>query len=159
MVSVAFSAEKVHTDKIDEQLLQLISKYGKTTILKLSKLLAIDIKTVKSRIKRLEHEGVILGYKADIDVSKLDRDFYTVEINLNDYKKYIQLKEELLSLRELTSWVVSIGSYDLEFDMEIDTTKRFYEIVETLKSKYSEIREIRYFRVIKNYKIHYYPEN
>lgn len=99
-----------------------------------------------------------MGYKVDLDISKLGRDFYTLEIDLNNYKKFYDIRKEIFSLNELTSWVISIGGYDLEFDLEIDKTQRYYEIVNKLKEQFPEIREIRYFRIIENYKIVYMPE-
>lgn len=156
---IEVSDKIISIDEKDKKILKILSKNGKASILNLSEKVGIDIKTIKSRIKRLEKEKIILGYKIDLDVSKLDRDFYTIGIDLNDYKKFYEIRKEIFSLKELTSWVISIGGYDLEFDLEIDKTQRYYDIVNKLKEQFLEIREIRYFRIIENYKIVYMPED
>lgn len=158
LITIAPSDEKIEIDEKDKHLLKILSKNGKITILKLSEETNLDIKTIKSRIKKLEEQKIILGYTTEINSSKLDRDFYTIGIDLNDFKKYKAIKEELISHPEVTSWVLSIGGYDIECDIEIENTKRFYEITNQLKNNHSEIREIRYFRITENYKIQYMPE-
>lgn len=159
LVTIEQSNNIASIDEKDKHILEILSNNAKTHSLDISKKVGIDIKTLRNKIKRLENEKVILGYKADLDVSKLGRDFYTVEIDLNNYSKYNEIRNEIFSLKELTSWVISIGGYDVEFDLEIENTKRYYEIINQLKNKFSEIREVRYFRVIENYKIVYLPQD
>lgn len=156
--SVRQSASQVTLDAVDERLLMKLAVDGRIRMLDLAKAVGVDVKTAKSRIRRLEKEQVILGYKVDIDVGLLGRDFYTVEIDLNDYEDYAAICQELLSYKETTSWVEAIGSYDIECDMEIEASHEFYQITNDLKKKYAAIREIRYFRIVENYKIQYIPD-
>jgi DNA-binding Lrp family transcriptional regulator len=155
---INLSEDIYYATKKELELLRLISKHGKMSLVELSEKLVLDIKTIKSKLKKLEDEKVILGYKVDLDVSKLGRDFYTVEMELNDYSKYEEIAETIRSLQESISWAISIGGYDLEFDLEIENTQQYYQAIDKLKSKFPEIREVRYFRVIENYKITYMPE-
>lgn len=146
-------------DKLDKSLLSILAINGRITLLELSKRIGADVKTIRTHICSLESQGVILGYKVDIDVLLLGRDFYTVEIDLNSFEEYETIQEELFSLPELTSWVESIGGYDLEFDMEIDKTSRYHDIIRHFKSTYPSIREIRYFRILKTHKIQYVAQD
>ncbi|MFW5871581.1 MAG: winged helix-turn-helix transcriptional regulator [bacterium] len=157
-ITISPSDKKIIIDEKDKQLLKLLSKNGKITILKLSEETNLDIKTIKSRIKKLEEQKIILGYTTEINSNKLNRDFYTIGIDLNNFDTYNAIKQQLLNLPEVTSWVLSIGGYDIECDIEIENTQRFYEITNQLKNNYPEIREIRYFRITENYKIQYMPE-
>ena len=77
---------------------------------------------------------------------------------LNNFNEYNNITKELLFLPEVTSWVLSIGGYDIQCHIEIEDTQRFYEITNQLKKNYLEIREIRYFRITENYKIQYISE-
>lgn len=158
IIKILPSDKKIIIDEKDKHILQLLSKNGKITLLKISNKTKLDIKTIKSRIKKLEEQKIILGYTTEINSSKLERDFYTLEIDLNNFNKYNNITKELLLLPEVTSWVLSIGGYDIECDIEIEDTQRFYEITNQLKKNYPEIREIRYFRITENYKIQYIPE-
>ncbi|MDA3836871.1 MAG: winged helix-turn-helix transcriptional regulator [Nanoarchaeota archaeon] len=148
----------IKMDDKDFKILRILSKNGRIMMIDLAKALKLDIKTIKSRIKKLESEKIILGYNTDVDVSKLGRDFYTVQISLNNYSRFDSVRNYVQSLVESTSWVISIGGADLEFDLEIENSNRYYEIIDKLRSKFPEIREIRYFRIRENYKINYMPE-
>ena len=145
-------------DYLDKNILKELSKNARKTIIELAEKFKVDSKTIINRIRKLQDSKIILGYKEDIDVSKLGRDLYTVEINLNDFSKFKEIKKDIRALKEFTAQSTSIGGYDIEFDLEIESTQEYYKIIDKLKEKYPEIREVRYFRVIENYKITYMPE-
>jgi Lrp/AsnC family transcriptional regulator, leucine-responsive regulatory protein len=142
-------------DDKDIEILNTLSQNARVPLIVLAHKLKVDSKTITYRIKRLESQKIITGYKANLDVSKLGRDFYTIEIDLNDFSRFKEIENHILSLKELTGRSISIQGYDLEFDIEIENTKRYYDITKELKNKFKEIREIRYFRVIENHKLNY----
>jgi Lrp/AsnC family leucine-responsive transcriptional regulator len=57
-------------DKKDEDILRILSREAGLSIRALSKMLKIPLSTVHRRIKKLEHNGVIGGYKALVDYEK-----------------------------------------------------------------------------------------
>jgi len=57
-------------DKKDEAILRILSRKAELPSRTLSKMLKIPLSTVHRRIKKLEHEGVIEGYKALINFEK-----------------------------------------------------------------------------------------
>lgn len=148
--------EKV--DEVDIEILRMLSRNSRIPLIEIASKLKVDNMTVFHRIKKLKERKIIIGYKVDIDVAKLKRDFYTVEIDLNDFSEIEELKDKIYSLPELTARSVSIGGYDIEFDLELENSQEYYKITENLRTNFPCIREIRYFRVIENYKIIYMPE-
>jgi len=145
-------------DEVDFNILKMLSKNSRILLIEIASKLKLDNMTIFHRIKKLEEKKIILGYKVDLDVGRLGKDFYTVEIDLNGFSKIEELKNEIYSLPELTARSASIGGNDLEFDLELENSQEYYKIIENLKSKFPEIREIRYFRVIENYKLIGMPE-
>jgi len=145
-------------DDIDIKILKELSKNARIPLTHIAEKLRLDNMTIYHRIKKLEEKKIILGYRSDIDFNKLGRDFYTLEIDLKDFSDIEKLKLEIFSLKELTSWVMSIGGNDIEFDLELENSKRYYEIINSLKKKFPQIREIRYFRIVENYKLISMPE-
>jgi len=150
--------EKIILDEIDMKILRELSRDARVSIIDISEKLNLDNMTIYHRIKKLEDKKAILGYRVDIDDSILGRDFYTVGVNLRSFERFEEIKKEVLFIKEITGLTESIGGYDIEFDLKLKTSKEYYEIIDRLKSKFSEIREINYFRVIENYKIIYMPE-
>ncbi|MDX1813254.1 MAG: Lrp/AsnC family transcriptional regulator [Candidatus Bathyarchaeia archaeon] len=57
-------------DKKNEAIIRILSRKAGLSSRTLSKMLRIPISTVHRRIKRLEHEGIIQGYKAVINFEK-----------------------------------------------------------------------------------------
>ncbi|MGV8161966.1 MAG: Lrp/AsnC family transcriptional regulator [Candidatus Nanoarchaeia archaeon] len=159
---VVFKFEQVSqskvVDDIDKNILFVLSKDARESLVQIAKNLGVDAKTIHNRIKKLEQEKVITGYKVDLDVSKLNKDFYTVEIDLNDFSRFKELEQSISSLKEFTGRSISIQGYDLEFDIEVENSQDFYRIVDDLRGRFKEIREVRFFRVLKNYKLIYVPE-
>ena len=158
IISKTSDKTKINLDSIDLEILKTLSKNARTQLIDIAEKLKLDNMTIHHRIKKLEDKKIILGYKVDIDDAVLERDFYTVEINLKNFSKFEELKDQILLLNDLSGMSVSIGGYDLEFDLKLKISKEYYEIIDKLKSKFPEIREINYFRVIENYKVIYMPE-
>lgn len=60
-------------EKKDFEILALIEKDSKSSLKKISRRLRIPQTTIHNRIKKLEKEGVIRGYKAIIDKKKIGK--------------------------------------------------------------------------------------
>jgi Lrp/AsnC family leucine-responsive transcriptional regulator len=60
-------------DAIDHQLIQLVRRDARQRLSDLGTAVNLSVSAVKRRIDRLEAEGVILGYRAVVDHSKLGR--------------------------------------------------------------------------------------
>jgi Lrp/AsnC family leucine-responsive transcriptional regulator len=65
-------------DNIDKKILNLLQEDCRRPILDLAKKLAISKSTLSYRIKRLEDEGIIEGYHAKINASKLGEDIQMI---------------------------------------------------------------------------------
>jgi len=65
-------------DEIDKKILNLLQEDCRRPILELSRELAISKSTISYRIKRLEDEGIIEGYHAKINASKLGGDIQVI---------------------------------------------------------------------------------
>lgn len=149
---------KQEFDKSDLKVLEFLAENARIPLIDMAHELKLDCMTIYHRIKKLEKKEIIQGYKADIDVGKLGRDFYSVKINLRDFSRIKEVKSSLEIIPEVTATTEAIGSYDVEFDLEVEDSEQYFKILEDIKTKFDFIREIIYFRVLKNYKILYMPE-
>jgi Lrp/AsnC family leucine-responsive transcriptional regulator len=69
---------QVNIDIIDKGILGLLQKNCKMAIGQIAKDLNLPKSTIQYRIKRLEAEGVIEGYKAKINASRIGKDYPTI---------------------------------------------------------------------------------
>ena len=61
-------------DPTDERLVSLLQENGRATQLELAKEIGLSQPATAERIKKLEERGVILGYSARVDATKLGKD-------------------------------------------------------------------------------------
>jgi len=72
--------QKVQLDDIDIEILKILQKDCRVTLDQMSKMLNVPKSTLHYRIKRLEKQGVIEGYYAKINPSKLGKEYITVTL-------------------------------------------------------------------------------
>jgi len=60
-------------DAVDVRVLEMIQRDSKPSTMEMAKVLGVPVTTVYSKIRRLEKEGVIRGYRAVLDGRKLGR--------------------------------------------------------------------------------------
>lgn len=64
---------EVDLDGIDREIIDLLLQNGRRTLAELGKTIGLSAPAVKRRVDRLEADGVITGYTAEVDHEKLGR--------------------------------------------------------------------------------------
>lgn len=102
-------------DKIDLNILALLQKNGKTTNTALAELVHLAPSSCLQRTKRLEQEGFIRAYHAEIDLEKLG-DTLTVftELTLSDHKQqsFAKFEKALKGFEEIVEIHLISGGFD-----------------------------------------------
>ena len=62
---------QIDLDSFDERILQILSGEGRLSIAELARRIGLSKSPTQARLKRLEAEGVIKGYRALIDPIRL----------------------------------------------------------------------------------------
>lgn len=76
-------------DSFDEKILSALARDGRITITQLSEDIGLSKSPCQVRLKRLEAEGYILGYRAILNARKLDRAHIAfVEVKLKDTREH-----------------------------------------------------------------------
>lgn len=65
-------------DKIDRQIISLLREDGRISVTDLAARVRLSVSTCHRRLKELESSGVILGYRAEVDPTKLGLSFEAV---------------------------------------------------------------------------------
>lgn len=101
-------------DKIDEKILSVLIKNSRTPISSIAKKTLISKQACHYRIKRLEQEGIIQGYKAKIDISMLGYNTYCIYLKIINMTREEEEKT-INTLRENPNvrWIVTCtGRWD-----------------------------------------------
>ena len=130
----------VSCDDLDLAILRELSVDCRKSCLEISSKLKVSAKTVINRINSLERKGVIAGYTANINVSKLGYHYYKLNIVFSNNVRY----SELLSFAEKSRFVTyideTISQYDVELNVEVPDDAHLKALLDGLKEEFGGIR-------------------
>jgi DNA-binding Lrp family transcriptional regulator len=110
-----------------EQILQMLEKDCRITPEQLAQKCGRDVEDIKATIRKLENDGVILGYKALIDWDKTDREYVSAVIELKITPQrdrgFDKIAEKLINYPEVQSVHLMSGGFDLMLIIEGKTMK------------------------------------
>lgn len=146
-------------DNIDYRILKSLASNSRIPITDMMKLLGISSKTIRKRIQRLKKLGVILGYRVQIDYSKLGLQYFKLDIQLNEYSKlnsiisYVKFNPNLIFIDR------SAGYADLELEFLVKNQNQLRDIVNDLVMRFPNvIKSYNNFYLTDIYKTQYIPE-
>lgn len=91
-------------DATDIKIIKYLSEDGRATIKEIGQHVNLSSPAVTERIKRLEEQGVIKGYHAEVNFAKLGKSIQamvSVDVDLKKYDKFCEFcreKESILSM-------------------------------------------------------------
>lgn len=150
--------KEIKHDKTDLDILALLAKNARMALLDIARESNLTPMAVKYRIRNLQKKGVIQGYRALIDFSKLGYEYYKVDMYLEDLSKMKQIESFCHMHPNIVYIDRTLGAGDIEFDFEVKNLSHFMKIMEEIKEKFKGgIRDFEFFSVLKIYKTLYFP--
>ena len=150
---------QVTIDELDFKLLRLIAPNARMPVKEIATRLDTTVSIVNYRIKKLIKEGVIQGFRTDVDFTKLGYQFFKADIDLKDYKQrgkiinYIKTNPHLIRIDK------SVGISDLELEYHVHSLEEFHGIMKDLVNKFPDvIKKYKYVYASKLHKMNYMPE-
>ncbi|MER5863206.1 Lrp/AsnC family transcriptional regulator [Kitasatospora sp. NPDC002040] len=104
-----------HLDRIDRDILFHLARDGRLTNVELAKRVGLTPPPCLRRVKRLEEEGVIGGYRAVIEPGALGRGLEVlvdVEVSATDRKSFEEFEETVASYEEVIEFRRLFGRPD-----------------------------------------------
>ncbi len=151
--------EKVELDGTDMQILNELSKNARESLVSISQKIKHSAELISYRIKKLEKNGVIQGYRAMIDVSKLGYHFYKAEIRLFSYNKINEIMSFCHSHPNIYQVDKTIGGETLEIEFHVKSLQEMLDIIGEIENYYPKtIDWFDYITVISEEKTTYMPE-
>lgn len=112
---------------MDKKIIELLESDGRLTPKQLSIMLEKEEGEIRDIVKKLEEDGVILGYKAIVDWDKTDREYATALIELKVTPQYNRgfdaIAERIYNYPEVQSVYLMSGAYDLCVILEGKTVR------------------------------------
>jgi len=148
-------------DEGDVRLLSALSANARMPAVELAKKAGMAVNTAKCRLKRLQKEKVLLGFRPKINISKIGIYWYKVEFQLEDNSKKKAMLAYFGAHKNILYAYESIGGgTELEMEMEVESHEQFREIIDAFRQKFaSAIRTYSYYMWSAEHKIVYFPSS
>lgn len=155
---ISLREEKIIKIKEDDlKLLEELSKNARTSSIDLSLKLKIPQTTVIHKIKQLEKNGIILGYRAKIDINKLGYQNYYLEIYTKNSKEIKEIIDYSKYNKNCIYSCEILSGADMELETEFKDKLELLKFIDNLKNKFKSIKKIKYWSTLKYHKLSYFP--
>lgn len=149
-------------DESDLKIVELLSANARMSIVEIAEKAGITPKTAINKIKRLENEKIVIGYRAEFDLEKLGYKYYKVHINtLNTTKETIErLNQYIKEHPNIIYHDIVIGGYNVEVEVQIENEDKLRELIEDLRKNFANIikdYEVLYY--YKEYRLRFFPSS
>ena len=131
-------------DKLNKQIINLMFRNARTKLLDVAEKLKVDYKTISYRLKKMEKEGVIIGYKTQFGRFNLGYDYYKIRLtyashlnkDIKEIKEFLKKDKRVLFITEALGWA------DLEFEIFCTNQEEYRKFQEDFKRRFAtKLRE------------------
>ena len=145
--------------KVDLDILKIYAANTRIPLLHIAQQMKIGLDTVKNRIKKLEKEEVICGYKLGLDLNKLGYDNYRIDIYLASSSRNKQIHEFFKYHSNIYQVHYTIGGADMEIELFVKGLQHLVAIMEEIKTKFGDVIDyIDYFSYSSIIRMNYVPD-
>lgn len=160
-ITMTGDIESIRLDETDKKILANLAKNARAPLVELAKIVNLTPNAVKERIKNLEKNNIILGYRLFINYQLLGLLHYRVFLHLENLTEEIERKiiQVLKYHKTCVSITKTIGYCELEFRTIVKDVDEFYKLMEELRNRFSDY--LKEYESIIYYKMHdvwnYFP--
>lgn len=130
----------IQLDEIDRRILFELERNARIPDIKLAKIVKKSKDAVRYRIKRLESEGIITGYKTWIDMAKLGFKSATIYLTLLNIPKKKEKLIEFIRDNPRSYWIgVAEGAWNIGITYWVKSNEELFSMKHELISKFRDI--------------------
>ncbi|WP_138467075.1 Lrp/AsnC family transcriptional regulator [Poseidonocella sp. HB161398] len=140
-------------DQIDIRILSELMKNGRISNVRLSEHVGLSASPCIQRIKRMEAQGIISGYGAFVDVSKISNTITVfTEFTLSDHRRdlFARFENEIARIPQVTECHLISGGYDYLVKFTARNVQDYHEMAEALLERNIGISQYFSYIVIKS---------
>jgi len=146
----------VKMDENDWKILFLLGKNSRTTVVEIATKVKLSADAIAERIKKLEKSGVIRHYNIVPNESKYPYLHYKVLIGFRNISEDRErsLREYCRINPNIVYIVKSLGPWEFEIDLEVESAEQFREIMMNIKTAFNDI--LKDYSALHIYQVHKY---
>lgn len=145
-------------EPFDIEILKLIGPNARMPLTEIADKLGESSSKVKYHLKKMRDQNVILGYRAALNIAKLDYKQFKVDIDFRDYSKVNEVTNYLIANPHLFYITRTAGHADLEPTLRVKGICQLHDIMNDLTARFPEaIKNYQYFYITQMHKLNYMP--
>ncbi len=151
--------KKMDLDKIEINILRSVAQDAQISIIKLAKKIKVTENTVRSKLKRLEKEGIIKTYSAIVQPTKLGLiNFEVLAVTQNVTKEKLKELESYCLLNPYINYYLRlVGRFDTDISFDAVDNEHFQKQIVEFRSRFSDIiKEFDFFYILYVHKFDYF---
>ncbi|MFC1801533.1 winged helix-turn-helix transcriptional regulator [Nanoarchaeota archaeon] len=133
--------EEIKLKKIDFEILKNIANNARIKITELAKKINTSITVARYRLKQLEKNKIILGYKYALNPKLLNYETCKSFVFLKNITA--EKKKQLINYCKMNPNIINtvqtIGPWDLEIELEVKNFEEYYQIMNNIQEKFNGI--------------------
>ncbi len=136
------TSERVSIDELDKKILQLLCSDGRFSLVDIAGKTKTSAKVVAYRLKRMEEQRLILGYRPIVNHSALGYTYYKLFLSLNRISKesLVELKAYIKKNTAVVYFVEGIGlPGDIDMEMIVKSNQELFSFIEDLRFAFPKI--------------------
>jgi len=125
-------------DNLEKGILRMLATNARTPIHEIATKLHADSKQISYRIRKLEREGIIMGYRAVLNYKALGYSYFKCMLSIGNInqQEFNKIKRAIISKSQIIFVNHGIGFPTLDFSAVFLTINEFYDFIEDLKNKF-----------------------
>ncbi|MBT4540085.1 Lrp/AsnC family transcriptional regulator [Candidatus Woesearchaeota archaeon] len=149
----------VKIDETDKKILHSLTKDVRVPSTEIAKKVGFTSMAVSNRIKRMEREKLILGYRCSLNLEKLGYSHHKIMLFMENFSFARKLTLlQFLRMHPNAVYVVEVlDSCDLEFEVQVKSMAHLYEFMKEMRKKFPEIKSFESFPFYREEIIRYVP--
>ncbi len=133
--------EKAKYDEVDLRILKLLARNARMSIVDIANSLGLTPNAVKSRIRKMQKQGIIIAFRVKINTGLLGYQHYKIFLTLHNMSEGKQ--KELVGYLRYNPSVVYVtkafGIADLEFEIMLHSQRELHELMRALRQNFSDV--------------------
>jgi Lrp/AsnC family leucine-responsive transcriptional regulator len=127
--------DRMELDNVDRHILALLQENCKLSLTRIGDRVGLSAPSVAERIDKLEKGGVILGYTAILDASKLGKGITAfIGVFIDHPKLIIKFEREIDRLEDVQECHHVTGQHTLLLKVKVNNTSALEELISKLRS-------------------------
>ena len=160
MLPVISLPAEAKLDAGDLRIVELLANDARMPIVRLAAKAKLTPKTVIAKIRRLEKEKIIVGYRAELDLEKLGFQYYKLHFSLFNCapEKLKRMEQHVRHHPNIVFEDKVLGGHDLELEVQVKSEEEMRALVGQFRETFSEsVKEVEVLHYFKEHRLRFFP--